>query len=286
MAKIFAPTNPEMSEREKRNFARVRHIAAQGMVLLKNNGVLPLAADGRKLALFGNGVRRMVKGGTGSGDVNARSVTDVEQGLQDAGFEIGTTAWLDRFDQDCADCGKEYMTRFQAVLKEKGASGAFWAMDNPYRDPDVPSITARDLEGTDRRCAVYVLARTSGEGADRKQAPGDYELTQREKENLTALTGYYEHTVVVLNVGGVIDTEFLRNTPGIDAVLLMSQPGCAGGLALADVLTGKVSPDGRLAATWARAYSDYPDAEGYSYLSGDLDDSFYREGIYVGLPLL
>lgn len=282
MAKIFAPTNPEMSEREKRNFARVRHIAAQGMVLLKNNGVLPLAADGRKLALFGNGVRRMVKGGTGSGDVNARSVTDVEQGLQDAGFEIGTTAWLDRFDQDCADCGKEYMTRFQAVLKEKGASGAFWAMDNPYRDPDVPSITARDLEGTDRRCAVYVLARTSGEGADRKQAPGDYELTQREKENLTALTGYYEHTVVVLNVGGVIDTEFLRNTPGIDAVLLMSQPGCAGGLALADVLTGKVSPDGRLAATWARAYSDYPDAEGYSYLSGDLDDSFYREGIYVG----
>ena len=282
MAKIFAPTNPEMSEREKRNFARVRHIAAQGMVLLKNNGVLPLAADGRKLALFGNGVRRMVKGGTGSGDVNARSVTDVEQGLQDAGFEIGTTAWLDRFDQDCADCGKEYMTRFQAVLKEKGASGAFWAMDNPYRDPDVPSITARDLEGTDRRCAVYVLARTSGEGSDRKQAPGDYELTQREKENLTALTGYYEHTVVVLNVGGVIDTEFLRNTPGIDAVLLMSQPGCAGGLALADVLTGKVSPDGRLAATWARAYSDYPDAEGYSYLSGDLDDSFYREGIYVG----
>ena len=70
-------------------------------------------ASGRKLALFGNGVRRMVKGGTGSGDVNARSVTDVEQGLQDAGFEIGTTAWLDRFDQDCADCGKEYMTRFQ-----------------------------------------------------------------------------------------------------------------------------------------------------------------------------
>ena len=77
MAKIFAPTNPEMSEREKQNFARVRHIAAQGMVLLENNGVLPLAADGRKLALFGNGVRRMVKGGTGSGDVNARSVTNV-----------------------------------------------------------------------------------------------------------------------------------------------------------------------------------------------------------------
>lgn len=73
--------------------------------------------------------------------MNARSVTNVEQGLRDAGFEIGTTAWLDRFDQDCTDCGKKYMTRFQAVLTEKGAAGAFWALDNPYRDPDVPAIT-------------------------------------------------------------------------------------------------------------------------------------------------
>ena len=282
MAKIFAPTSPEMSEREKCNFARVRRIAAEGMVLLENNGVLPLAADGRRLALFGSGVRRMVKGGTGSGDVYSRSVTNVEQGLKAAGFEIGTTGWLDRFDEECASCSKEYMDRFQAVLKEKGAIGAMWAMDHPYRDPDVPAITVQDMDGTDRNCAIYVLARTSGEGADRKLAPGDYELTEREKENLTVLTGYYEHTVVVLNVGGVIDTEFLRTTPGIDAVLLMSQPGCAAGLALADVLTGKASPDGRLAATWAQVYTDYPDAKGFSYLSGDLDDSYYRESIYVG----
>lgn len=81
---------------------------------------------------------------------------------------------------------------------------------------------------------------------------------------------------------GFIDTRFLRAQKGIDAILLMSQPGCAGGLALADVLTGKVSPSGHLTGTWAENYSDYPCADTFSYLSGDLDDSYYREGIYVG----
>ena len=117
MARIFAPTSPEVTSRETRHTEIVRRIAAEGMVLLENNGVLPLKADGRALALFGNGVRRMVKGGTGSGDVNARTVVNVEQGLEDAGFRIATKGWLDRFDQACADYGAQYMAEFQAVLK-------------------------------------------------------------------------------------------------------------------------------------------------------------------------
>ena len=282
MAKIFAAKEATISLREQRNAERVRRIAAEGMVLLENNGVLPLRIDDRPLAVFGNGVRRMVKGGTGSGDVNSRTVVNVEQGLEAAGFTIGTKAWLDRYDAECAAHGKAYMEQFAAVLKEQGMAGVNFALDNPYRDPDVPAVLPADMEGTDRDCAVYVIARTSGEGADRKLAPGDYELTAREIENLTVLTGYYAHTVVVLNAGGAVDTRFLRHTPGIDAVLLMSQPGCAGGDSLADVLSGKVSPSGRLAATWAESYTDYPFAESFSYLNGDTDDAYYREGIYVG----
>ena len=99
MARIFAPTNPEITEREKDHMESVRRIAAEGMVLLENKGVLPLKADGRALAVFGNGVRKMVKGGTGSGDVNSRTVVNIEQGLEDAGFRIATKPWLDRFDQ-------------------------------------------------------------------------------------------------------------------------------------------------------------------------------------------
>ena len=282
MARIFAPTSPEVTSRETRNMEKVRRIAAEGMVLLENKGVLPLKADGRALAVFGNGVRKMVKGGTGSGDVNSRTVVNIEKGLEDAGFTIATKPWLDRFDQACADYGAQYMGEFAAILKEKGFAGVNWALENPYRDPDVPVITPEDMEGTGPDLALYVIARTSGEGADRKRAPGDYELSEREIENLKTLTAYYEHTIVILNVGGVIDTKFLRSQKGIDAILLMSQPGCAGGWALADVLTGKVMPGGRLTTTWAENYADYPCADSFSYLSGDLDDSYYNEGIYVG----
>ncbi len=282
MAKFYAGNQQQVSARETRNMEKVRRIAADGMVLLENSGVLPLKNDGRRLAVFGNGVRRMVKGGTGSGDVNSRTVINVEQGLEAAGFRIGTKRWLDQYDSDCTEYGTQYMASFQKVLAEQGFAGVNWALENPYRDPDVPVITEADCADADRDCAIYVIARTSGEGSDRKLAPGDYELTDREKENLLTLTRLFAHTVVVLNVGGVIDTIFLRSTPGIDAVLLMSQPGCAAGQSLADVLTGRAAPNGRLSATWAENYSDYPFADSFSYLSGDLDDSFYRSGLYVG----
>lgn len=282
MAKILATRKQEVSQREIRNMEKVRRIAAEGMVLLENRGVLPLKEEYRELAVFGNGVRHMVKGGTGSGDVNARTVVNVEQGLEKAGFTICTKSWLDRYDHECTQYGIHYMESFKKVLAEQGFAGVNWALENPYRDPEVPVITPEDMEKGNNFCAIYVIARTSGEGSDRKQGAGDYELSDREKENLLTLTSHYEHVIVVLNVGGVIDTKFLRHTEKIDAVLLMSQPGSAAGDALADVLTGKVSPDGRLGATWAEDYSDYPFAEEFSYLSGNLDDSYYKSGIYVG----
>ena len=176
MARIFAPTSPEVTSRETRHMEKVRRIAAEGMVLLENKGVLPLKADGRALAVFGNGVRKMVKGGTGSGDVNSRTVINIEQGLEEAGFTIATKPWLDRFDQACADYGAQYMGEFAAILKEQGFAGVNWALENPYRDPDVPVITPEDMAATDRSLALYVIARTSGEGADRKLDGGDWAL--------------------------------------------------------------------------------------------------------------
>ena len=80
------------------------------------------------------------------------------------------------------------MGEFAAILKEQGFAGVNWALENPYRDPDVPVITPEDMEGTGPDLALYVIARTSGEGADRKLAPGDYELSEREIENLKILT--------------------------------------------------------------------------------------------------
>ena len=97
MPKLFATGNSEISSREKRNMERARKVASQGMVLLENKGALPIDKSVKTIALFGNGARRTIKGGTGSGDVNSRFVVNVEQGLEDAGFSLTTKAWMDTY---------------------------------------------------------------------------------------------------------------------------------------------------------------------------------------------
>lgn len=282
MARLYASVSPEISPREEKNMARSRQIAAQTIVLLKNDGLLPLSADTAPLAVFGSGVRRTVKGGTGSGDVNSRSVYNVEQGLISAGFTIGSSAWLDRYDRACEQHMAEHMEYFMGLLQEKGQAAILEALAHPYRDPDVPEITPEDLEPLTGTTALYVIARTSGEGSDRRVEPGDYELSAGEISNLRTLTAAFAHVIVVLNVGGVIDTKLLRSEPKIGAILLMSQLGNISGLALADVLTGKVTPSGKLTATWAENYSDYPSADSFGHRNGNLADEYYSEGIFVG----
>lgn len=282
MAKIYASRSAGISQREQRNMERSRRIAAQGMVLLENDGVLPLKSVNGKIALYGSGARRTVKGGTGSGDVNSRMVVNAEQGLTDAGFRITTGSWLDRQEELCKTHFEKHVEKVTGMLQEKGPAGIAEILSEPYRDPDEPEITKEDISSSGTDTAVYVLARTSGEGKDRIAKPGDYELSENEAKNIKAIAKAYGKTVVVLNVGGIIDTKLLRSTEGIHAVLLMSQPGNISGWALADILTGKETPSGHLTATWAENYSDYPCADTFSYRNHDLDDEYYNEGIYVG----
>ena len=280
MKKFYATTKSDISKREIQNGERSRRIAAEGMVLLENNGILPMKLKGRKIALFGNGARHTVSGGTGSGEVNARKISTVEQGLEHAGALIMTKEWLDRYDNVEASEKKAYMQK----MKQKYSTSlemAFWAMF-AYRAPITIPVEESDFAQSDENIAIYVLARTSGEGSDRKNDAGDYQLTLDEKEFLKALCVHYSHVIVILNVGGVIDTDFLRNQSGIDAILLMGQAGSFGGDALADVLTGQISPCGHLTATWAKQYEDYPNAKKFGYLNGNRDDEYYTEGIYVG----
>lgn len=282
MAKIYASRSPEMGEREKRNMERSRHIATQGMVLLENDGTLPLRRTGGRVALYGSGARRTVKGGTGSGDVNSRMTISVEQGLKEAGFTITTERWLERHSRACDEHMNSHKESMMKILAQKGAAGIADILNHPYQNPDEPVITNEDIEKSDADTVIYVLARNSGESKDRSLSSGDYELTENERENLSIISRAYEKTILVLNVGGVIDTKLIRSLEGINAVLLMSQAGNISGYALADVLTGKVSPSGHLAATWAENYSDYPGASTFSYLNDNLDDEYYEEGIYVG----
>ncbi len=282
MAKIFASVSKEISEREKRNMERSRKIAAQGIVLLENDGTLPLCSHKKRIALFGNGARHTVKGGTGSGDVNSRFTVNVWQGLKEAGFEITTENWLDRYDKTVQQERESYFAAMRMKMAEKGPAVFMEVLMNPFHASETVPVLDEEIRESDTEAAVYVLARSSGEGRDRRNVPGDYELTADEKEIIRKLADAYQKLIIVLNTGGVADTQFFRETRGIGAVVLMSQPGNMGGHALADVLTGKVSPSGHLTATWARHYQDYPQADSFSFQNGNLDDEYYKEGIYVG----
>ena len=282
MAKIYASAASGISERERRNAERSGKAAAMGMVLLENHGGLPLHSEDKKIALFGNGARNTVKGGSGSGDVNSRKVSNIEEAFLEAGYEVTTSSWLDRFDAIAGETKQAYFGRLMERIATEGTSAALDYLLHPFKEPPVILATEEELKQAAAQTAVYILARNSGEGADRKPTEGDFRMFPEEKALLEQLISSFERVIVVLNVGGVIDTSYFKDNDRIKAVLLMGQGGVNGAKALVEVLTGAVTPCGHLTTTWAASYTDYPCAESFSHMNGDVDDEYYNEGIYVG----
>lgn len=278
MEQFFGLNTNEVTPLERENQQAVRQLAGECMVLLENDGALPLRESERKVALYGNGARHTVKGGTGSGDVNTRENINVEQGLIAAGFDILSGEWLDSFDAALARARKEYMESVEREMEERGVPVHMVLFERPFEDPRTPSIVKKEETET----AIYVLSRNSGEGKDREYRKGDYLLTDRELENLKFLAENYEKTILLLNIGGVIDTAAIKDIRGLNAVVLMGQLGNIGGLIAGDVLTGKTYPSGRLTDTWAKDYYDYPSSKNFSHNNGNVDDEYYTEDIFVG----
>ncbi len=281
MATYYAATSGEISERERLHQEMVRGLAGECMTLLENNGVLPFKNTG-KIALYGNGARHTVKGGTGSGDVNSRSVASIEEGMEDAGFTITTKAWLEKYDQTLLDAQDAYWKKVRGIAEEKQLPEFVVTFSYAFPEPGAPLVTEEDVKASETDTAVYVIARNSGEGCDRFHQAGDYLLNEQEEANLRFLAEHYEKTIVILNVANVMDTEVIKGIPGIDAVLLAGQAGNIGGYAVADVLLGKTIPSGKLTDTWAKRYEDYPSSENFSHNNGDVNDEYYTDGIYVG----
>ncbi len=271
---------PAVSRREQTNRGRSERLAEEGMVLLKNNGVLPLEPG--KIALFGNGARHTVIGGTGSGSVNVRDSINIEEGLRHAGFTIMSSRWLDRYDRYCAEQKEAYAAPLRKAIQSGDGSAVMQLFTNPYREPAAIPIENEDMDETDAETALYVISRVSGEGSDRSSGKGDYQLYDEELEAVRTLEAHYRHLAVILNTGGVMDLTPLERDAHVDAILLMSQAGCDGGDALGRIISGAVTPSGHLTATWAGAYDAYPCADTFSHMNGNVDDEEYREGIYVG----
>ena len=258
----------ELFDYEKEHIGLLRDSLAECTLFLRQNGAFPLEAPGR-IAAYGNGVRHTVKGGTGSGEVNSRYSVNVEQGLKGAGFTITTGRWLDAFDQVEQDAQKAFVKEIKERAKKKHTMAILEGMGAvmPQPEYDLPL----DGEGD---TAIYVLSRISGEGNDREPIPGDIRLTDSEAKTILALDAKYEKFMLVLNVGGVVD---LTPVKEVSNILVLSQLGVETGSVLADILLGRANPSGKLTTTWA-SWEDYCKEGEF----GDINDTRYKEGIYVG----
>ena len=275
---FYAQKSPEISEREIKHRDLARKICADGIVLLENNGVLPLAT--KNIALYGTGARHTAFGGTGSGENNPRYNVCVEEGLKNAGITVASGTWLDEYDVLFENELQAYKNNLKKAMKKVPLRYRMdYAADNPFYLPAGRALKVSDKINTDT--AVYVLTRQSGEGADRKDIPGDYYATDDELKLMRSVIELYKDSILVLNVGAVIDLSFLDDIR-FSAVVLLMQGGMETGNALADVLTGKVNPSGRLADTWAYKYNDYPSAETFSERNPDQYQEDYLEGIFAG----
>ena len=272
-------------------------VEAEGAVLLTNNGVLPLAA-GSKVSLFGVASADPIYGGTGSGSVKSAITVDFKQGLENAGFSVNPTLY------------EWYAANLDTYKGEtSGLMGSGWKIgEAPWTDIETAAGTSLQ-EYSD--AAIVILSRSGGEGADLSRTGtqdginGDYlSLNENERQTLTALkarkdAGTLGSIIVLINAANALECDFLQDDAyGIDACLWVGTIGSTGANAIGNILSGKISPSGRLVDTYYFEHDDNPvvyQSGDFTYENaaaitggGETNDTYfskyvvYQEGIYVG----
>ena len=271
----------------KEHIALSRMAAGEGMVLLKNEkNTLPIRR-GTKVALFGKGTVDYVKGGGGSGDVTVEYIRNLYEGMKI------------KEDEGKVEVFDKLAKYYEKDIQKQYADGAVPGMTVEPELPDELLNEAREYTDT----AVITICRFSGEGWDRKCEAaqdgyvldgeekrnselsakifenGDFCLTNAENIMVEKVKKAFTHVIVVMNVGGIVDTKWFRDCDEIQSVLMAWQGGMEGGLATADILCGDVNPSGKLSDTYAKDLEDYPSTANFHESAFYVD---YTEDIYVG----
>ncbi len=251
-----------MLRQEKLDYAR--RAAADGMVLLKNdNGTLPISLDS-KIALFGTTSYRGFRMGWGSGDMMAQRTVQIFEGLKAAGYSVN--AEIEKIALDWVDAHAEEYKGYNREWNK-------WVYRfNEFDISDDDIANAAKVSDV----AVITIGRCSGEADDLKNEEGFHKLHKEELDLIKRVSSVFSKVVLLLNVCGVIDLTPIEAL-NIDSIVDISLCGEQLGNSVADIVSGKVNPSGRLSTTWAKKYEDYPTREGIDTLVVP-----YNEGIYVG----
>ncbi len=268
-----------------------RTAGAEGMVLLKNeNSALPLSDNTKKIALFGNSSYELFSGGTGSGDVNEAYTISLAEGMRNAGYNVSESLQkLYSSYLDLAHVGRPAPIGIMALMPQE-------PLEELIINTDIIKGVAATTEA-----ALITIGRNSGEGIDRKDIPGDFQLTDYELNLIKEVSSIFKEkgkiVIVVLNIGGVIETDSWKEFP--DAILCSWQGGQEAGNSIADVLSGRVNPSGKLATTFPVNYQDVPSAKTFpgteiperkpandsplsAFMRVKPSIVYYEDGIYVG----
>lgn len=265
-----------------------KEAAKEGMVLLKNQGnVLPLA-EGSRVALFGKATFDYVKGGGGSGDVTVAYTRNLYEGLKEKAGHVEIFEELAGFYRENVR-GQYAQGRSPGMTVEPVVPQELLQKARAFTDTAIISICRFSGEGWDRK-SVYdrknkaddtVIAGQEQKQDDKEEVfeEGDFYLTHGEKAMVEAVKNRFPRVIVVMNVGGMVDTDWFAGEDKIQSVLMAWQGGIEGGLAAAELLIGEGNPSGKLSDTFAKRLEDYPST--YNFHESD-DYVEYTEDIYVG----
>jgi beta-glucosidase len=271
-----------------------RESAAEGMVLLKNNQALPFPESAKVVAAYGVSSYDFIAGGTGSGDVNEAYTVSLAEGLSNAGYTL---------EPELIDLYQKYISAENEKNKPDPSNPMAAFMPKIRAGELLPNAASLKKTAAYTDVAIITLGRTSGEFMDRK-IPNDFDLSDNEQKLVKSVCEAF-HTagkkvIVILNIGGVIETASWKGQP--DAILLAWQAGQEGGNTVADILSGKVNPSGKLTMTFPLNYFDVPSANNFPFdyipsfnrgemlnqkdapkeLKRNIDYTDYEEDIYVG----
>ncbi|MBR3768825.1 MAG: glycoside hydrolase family 3 C-terminal domain-containing protein [Clostridia bacterium] len=282
----------------KRVTASTEHInlskeaASEGIVLLKNiNNCLPLK-KGEKVALFGKATIEYIKGGGGSGDVHCPYIRNIFEGFEEKEADDKVEIY-----RPLIDFYKKYVKAESVNVLTQEQINARWDIVNNMefcterddmtydtfaamhvKEAKVPDELIEE-SAKNAETAIITLSRFSAEGVDRRPIPGDYYLSELEKDLIDKSCKLFKKVIIVINSGATIDCEYFAENDKIGAVLFAWQGGMEGGSAIADVICGDVTPSGKLVDTIAKSYDDFPTKNDFWECFDHLD---YSDDIYVG----